>query len=544
MPKLGFPKLYDVTSTVAKRKFQNQKFLLDKYSFKLDTGSPMYRFVNYRNLKPQFENGGRTIWTKLDDDIWNRWTGRGTDVNGQSTGTQGLYLSLDADGPVDTKFPEVSQYQDASVPPNQTVHYFEYRSGQKPEWKSTKASELRSMFLFTLNKPLLGVDFSFDDRQDSILMQIFNEAKQEVPDAFDKGVTLKDLYFASEDASFNRAIGNALFETTIYGAFKATSVRDYKSINLVVTGKSGIALDFLQPQGRATFLIDGVTKKSIGVVTVDDMIYNNTFEPTDPKLPPNNVIQDDLRTYTDFAENINNELDWEYVGKGLDSRINQEVINALQSIDHPFKNETDSLVKQIETYEFLEEMKKSLENDVALSASTDVRYTAAVKEIGAEGMSSLLSSLVADPKYKKLTEVSSTGETYFTAAIRSTILEKKRHWLAEESSNIQSRLSAADTRVTETSTEISKKQQDLQQIEQALKEKPQDQDLLNQQTKLNGDIAELVRDQQEAEQDRASAEKDRKDNEQERGDNSTEKTEAEKRLHERQKHDWARGERV
>jgi hypothetical protein len=544
MPKLVFPKVYDVTNFVAKRKFQEQKLLLDKYAFKLEIGSPMYRFVNYRNLKPQFENGGRTIWTPLNNDIWNRWTGRGTDVNGKATGTQGLYLSLDADGPVDTKFPEVAQYQDASVPPDQTVHYFEYKSGQKPEWKSTKASELRSMFLFTLSKPLLGVDFTFIDQPDHILKQIFEEAKKEQPDAFAKDVTLKDLYFASEDASFNRAIGNALFETTIYGAFKATSVRDFKSLNLIVTGKQGVALDFLQPQGRATFLIDGLTKGTIGVVTVDDMIYNNSFEPQDPNLPPNNVNQDDLRTYADFAESINNDLDWDYVGKELDSRIHQEVTHALASMDQPFEQDIDSLVKQIGTDEFMDTMKTKLEDDVALSASTDDRYSSAAAEIGTEGMSSLLSSLVADPKYKQLTELSHTGETYFTAALRSAILEKKGHWLAQESSSIQAKLTTANTRVTETSTEISSKQRELQQIQEALKEKPQDPDLLNQQTKLSGEIAELVKEQQQAEQDQVAAEQEKRDNDRDSNDTSNDRTEAEKELQERRRRDFARGERV
>lgn len=544
MPKLGFPKIYDVTNFVAKRKFLDQKFLLDKYAFKLDTGSAMYRFVNYRDLKPQFENGGRTIWTKLVDDKLNRWTGRGTDVNNQPTGTQGLYLSLDADGPVDTKFPEVAQYQDDSVPPTQNVNYFEYKSGQKPEWKNTKASELRSMFLFTLNKPLFGVDFTFDDRPDSILMQIFEDAKKEDPEAFEKGVTLKDLYFASEDASFNRAIGNALFENTIYGAFKATSVRDFKSLNLIVTGKQGIALDFLQPQGRATFLIDGVTKKSIGVVTIDDMIYNKTFEPSDPNLPPNDVIQNDLRTYADFADNINANLDWDYVAKEIDSRINQEVANALQSIDQPFLQDIYSLVKQIATDDFLDTMKTKLEHDVALSASTDSRYFATVKEIGVEGMNSLLSSLVADPKYKQLSELSTTGETYFTAVLKSTILEKKSHWLAQEGSNIQTRLTEADTRVTETSGELSKKQSELKRIEEELQSKPEDPDLLSQQKVLNGDISELVQEQLAAELDRATAQREQSENEQESSDTSTDQTEAEKRLRERQQHDWARGERV
>ncbi|MFC4778057.1 hypothetical protein ACFO9Q_14745 [Paenibacillus sp. GCM10023252] len=545
MPKLLIPARYDATFKAAKRVFQEQPNLLSKYSFTLDSGSPLYRFVGYRNSKPQLENAGRTIWTSLQNDWLNRWTGRGTDSpDGKITGKQAIYLSMEEEGPVDTSFPEVTQYQDSSVDPNETIRYFEYEPGKKPAWVEAKASELRSMFLFSTTRPLEGIDLTYDDSPDSIHSRIYELACSLAPDVFKNDSKLRELYFSSEDASYNRAIGNALFETTIYGAFKATSVRDFKSINLVLSGSQGTPISLLAPLGRATFLLDGTTRKTRAVYTIDDLIYNQSFETSNPNLQPKEELVKELHDYVAFTQTIDRELDWNYAAELIDQEVNAYVSDALHAAEHPFERELGLIVDELSTEAFNERMRRKLEEFTAAAAAGSDSYLPTLKEIGREGMDSLLDAIVVEPRYKRLSEPSTETDSYLRSALKSTLLEKKMHWLEQTSSDIGSRLAAAQTTVTETSMEASAKGIELERINEKLKEKPNDPDLQKQQQALSQQIGHLVQEQQEAEQAKSEAEQDRKRNEKDRKDTSKERAEAEAKLQAQREHDFSTGARV
>jgi hypothetical protein len=285
MPTVNNTSAYRAIFSSASNLFVNlysQPKGLNTYVKFLPKGSPLYRYTSYRN-GPQTANSCLTIWNPLANDLGNRWTGNGVKV---SAGSQGLYFSdeyFDKEKP----FPELEHYMNSTDPNTAgTVSYYEYAPGKNPTKSTVNVESLRSMFLFTSKENLMVLDLSLSGGKD-LLNKILNDAKELLQKAEPENKTLEnktleDLYKDPNDASFDRAIGNALFEPSMFGinAIQTTSVRDGVSNNIVLKGVQGKPIDILKPEGRATFFVDSNGKAAKGVYTIADLQYNAQFEET------------------------------------------------------------------------------------------------------------------------------------------------------------------------------------------------------------------------------------------------------------------------
>lgn len=289
MPTIQRDSLYDAIYTVATERFAIAENL-EPYLISRQAGTPLYRYVSYRSSMPQGEAGARTIWSTLENDTGNRWTGRGTEAG---RGSQGLYLSgefLD----VATPFPELDHYLDRDTDPNALVNYFRYQPDVEPQLTTASAGELRSMFLFSLEEQVDGINLSLNgEGEHPLLEEILEEARQRFPDAFAEGDTLSTLYYHGEDASFCRAIGNAVLENTDLSFFQTTSVRDQVSTNVILRAETvppqgRPRSDLLRSEGRSTFFLKPETPdapaQAEGVFTIADLLYNTQFEPPDVEV--------------------------------------------------------------------------------------------------------------------------------------------------------------------------------------------------------------------------------------------------------------------
>lgn len=302
MPQVQRPELYNAIIEVARAQFAHTENL-EPYLTTYNTGSPLYRYVSYRNAEPQIEAAGRTIWTPLANDTDNRWTGRGPGEPAE--GHQGLYLSgeyLDKAQP----FPELEHYINQGAPLTEPVFYYRYTPGQAPELILGTVGELRSMFLFTAQEGLHGINLSLNaEGEHPLLEEIFDTAKERYPEAFRADDTLATLYHSSDDASFCRAIGNAVLETTRVDFFQTVSVRDGVSSNVILRGQQGTPAAMLTPQGRASFLL-GPQHSVEGVFTVLDLQYNVLFEQDGLEvLPPRQELEANLKA---IAEQMTGKL--------------------------------------------------------------------------------------------------------------------------------------------------------------------------------------------------------------------------------------------
>lgn len=302
MPKVKREKLYKAIIEAAREQYTDPG-KIERYRVTRPEGSPLYRYVDYRNAEPQIEKAGRTIWTKLENDTSNRWTGRGPGESAE--GEQGIYLSgeyLDIDQP----FPELEHYIDKDANPSDPVFYYRYEKGVAPKLVLGTVGELRSMFLFSTNKELQGIDLRISEPEEHRLLQdIFTSARRRAPEAFLDSDSVESLYYEGEDASFCRAVGNATLEKTGADFFQTTSVRDKVSVNVIMGGKSGTAIPSLKPEGRASFFLNqegGIE----GVFTILDLKYNAAFEQTGlGVLPPRSEIESNLRSIaSEMAERL------------------------------------------------------------------------------------------------------------------------------------------------------------------------------------------------------------------------------------------------
>jgi len=277
MPKILSPKIYQTIYKSALTRLSQGG--LKNYTLNRHLGEPLYRYVGYRNSMPQAEDAGRTMWLPLEKDIWNRWTGINDIGNG---GSQGLYFSgefIDENTP----FPELEHYLDKESDPEAMIAYYKYEKGLDPDFTMAKASELRSMHLFTLNEEISGLDLKLmiGDEYNPLVQEIYANAKKSEPEIFGNELTLDALYNSGKDASFCRALGNATLDATDHSFFETSSVRDLKSPNVIIRAEVQRPLEILVPQGRATFFVNS-TKRGEGVFTVSDMLYNARFE--DPSI--------------------------------------------------------------------------------------------------------------------------------------------------------------------------------------------------------------------------------------------------------------------
>jgi hypothetical protein len=280
MPRIQNQRLFQAVYDAARARFAGAA-ALGPFVEPMAAGTPLYRYVSYRNALPQVAEAGRTVWGRLEADTENRWTGS----DGRGGGRRGLYLSeefLDLARP----FPELDHYMRPDHTSGQ-VYYYEYAPGQAPRMELADADALRSMFLFSARAESRGVDLRLtrDGVDHPLLGDILEVARRAAPDAFGGVGGLRELYTHASDASFCRAVGNALFDATDHTWFRTTSVRDGVSTNLIRRAPGGpdgpIVVDGLDPQGRATFMLregGGVE----GVTTMLDLQYNAMLEPDDP----------------------------------------------------------------------------------------------------------------------------------------------------------------------------------------------------------------------------------------------------------------------
>lgn len=326
MPQATDPALYTLIYDVTQNIIASQNPTV----VTIPAGTPLYRYVNYRG-NPQTEAAARTIWSTAGNDIYNRWTGLPPAEGTQ--GASGLYLSMDEAGPQNTDFPELEHYQrQGPIEVGRQINYWEYSPvNQFPVMAQAQATQLRSMFIFTSNQNINGYDLTMPNPVNSpatpgpslpipspLLLAIFTAAgvanhdlmqakfvqyNPGVQDPHENGASsmtlLWNLYYDSQDASFSRAIGNAIFGNTQQIQFiKTTSVRNGRSVNVVAKGnvypagafvppplppqqpqpvvvQPAPVIDFLSTQGRGTFYM---TVDSNAVYTIEDLEYNQILE--------------------------------------------------------------------------------------------------------------------------------------------------------------------------------------------------------------------------------------------------------------------------
>ena len=277
--------LYKKTYEVAFNVMQSDN--IEKFKLTLPDGSGLYRFVSYRNNDPQVHESGRTIWTQLPDDKNNRWSGSCEGAFTPEHGRQALYLSLPQMGAQDTHFAELEHYQPLSGKIEKEIEVFIYEKNKSPRSEKLDASALRTLFLFTTNQTLSGLNLCLqknDDKkeEESLPEIIFNELKKKEPSLIAEQ-DARDLYLAGTDHSFCRALGNACLNAGFL-FFQSTSVRDIKEVNIII----GLPLNgsrvitCLDPQGRATFFVDASNTKSKSY-TKDDLVYNDLIAPDHKK---------------------------------------------------------------------------------------------------------------------------------------------------------------------------------------------------------------------------------------------------------------------
>jgi hypothetical protein len=269
--------------------------IVEQFRIGKSLGSVLYRYVDYRNSMPQAENGGRTLWRNIDEDIENRWTGKGQEA---ADSNQGLYFSnefLDQQQP----FPELDHYMNKGADLDSLIAYFKYERGAKPQFVTARAGQLKSMFLFELKRDIRGLDLKLQTQSgqnNPLLEEILRQAKNDFAGVVPPTDDLKSLYI-SDDAAFCQAVGNACLTTLgEVDFFETTSVRDLKSVNSVLRATPRVPIDYLEPRGRATFLLNG-DRVGEGVFTIADMIYNSTFEElngTPSDLPTKQEFRDML----------------------------------------------------------------------------------------------------------------------------------------------------------------------------------------------------------------------------------------------------------
>lgn len=332
-------------------------------TYKILEGTAVYRYVNYRNSNPQEENDARKIWSPLYKDIYNRWTGASPDPN---KGSQGLYLTIEAEGKLDTKFAELEHYLHEGPHKKQTICYYDYSSSENPTLLFTDAINLRSLFLFTFtfkdkeNKKI-GIDLTLKNENSiTFLNEVLTDAKKSNPCLFNEQDTVDSLYKSATDASFCRAIGNSIFEKyEDVPFFCTTSVRSDKNNveNMIYKESYGDdPINVLLPQGRISWFLNPSDNHGKAVYTLDDMLYNETLD--DTELDPNIKDYKDLDEFKNEVNKITNEalipglndavraLDWAIIRKNVNSAITTAVYQILEDdlFNYTKNNPTNAVV--------------------------------------------------------------------------------------------------------------------------------------------------------------------------------------------------------
>lgn len=234
-------------------------------------GHPVYRYCGYYNNLPAGMDAIRTIHNPLERDGDNRWTGHAPDD--VTSGLQGLYVSEASGG-----LQELDHSLDAPDASERNPEVL-LENGQ-----TRLAENLRSMYLLSTAREAHGADLTLRGAGREFLRSVLDRARQEHSELLhmdvDLDTALDDLY-RSEDASFDRAVGNAVLESGRYECVRTESVRstDAHDLNLVFRGATGTGpLDALRPEGRITWYRDAESGRHEPVYTYDDKAYNDLFD--------------------------------------------------------------------------------------------------------------------------------------------------------------------------------------------------------------------------------------------------------------------------
>jgi hypothetical protein len=288
-----YPTLYRVVFRSAQTVLANQ--IPAEVRVTTRGGTPWYRYVGYRNNMPQAEAAGRTQFLNLANDVNNRWTG----LAPGGGGSQGLYLSADFVNANDP-FPELSHYQAGPDPTADLIPYYDYHPGAEhpiaPDMRVEQAGKLRSMFLFSVAQDQPGLDLRLQVNNgpnpllEAIRQQMTQDPEYAAAVAETQGAidlnNLNAMYQHPNSADFCRALGNAALALPDTHHVLVTSVRDGVSTNVVARtqGNAPVQLNYLDPEGRATYFVDSNGRRGAGVFTIQDMVYNISFE--EPGAPP------------------------------------------------------------------------------------------------------------------------------------------------------------------------------------------------------------------------------------------------------------------
>jgi hypothetical protein len=345
MPEILNIKLYTATYNIAKDIIDSEKRGQADHSFvkfvHLNHGQYLYRYGSAKTSNGAFE-GARKIWTPVEKDKGNRWTGSG--LSGPR-GQLGLYTTLEADKCKNTLFAELFHYLGAEEGSNNKIdveyHDFaatviEYNkyiaAGEKDEYykyveenslksdaisgvsgvkprpepvakKPHKALKLHYMFAFTLAKPIRLIDLQLPVTYrdpNSFAAEVFRIGTQIYPDLFKLSPHCIDLYMHGKDASFCRAIGNAWLTMVGVDGLLVTSARDTRSTSVILKGPVGVDFDFLNFAGRSSFFINPEGRYDEPAQTIADQMYNDKHLVLEnhPAKPRVDVAKNPLKKHT------------------------------------------------------------------------------------------------------------------------------------------------------------------------------------------------------------------------------------------------------
>lgn len=273
MPSASDPRLYDAIYRATESVVGVGDAALEKYKIRLAQATPLFRYASGK-VSDGGEANTRKIWTSLDRDTGNRWTGKSPDGAECTDGRTGLYMSLEREGGADTVFSELFHYQ-ALEDGDKTfeILFQEYRARQAPELVGLDAKKMFYMFMYHLKAATLGWDLNLES---PLITEVYERAVGS--GVFGAGApTKKEVYGDSARADFCRAIGNCCLvrdPTFLY----VSSTRNYDNINVIFAGPGGPSTDpipFLEPAGRSTFYVSATGAES--AVTIEDMSYNAQF---------------------------------------------------------------------------------------------------------------------------------------------------------------------------------------------------------------------------------------------------------------------------
>ncbi|NTU73694.1 hypothetical protein HGB07_06040 [Candidatus Roizmanbacteria bacterium] len=528
MPTVQRPGVYTAIFNAARTIFARPG-ALDPYFITRSEGEPLYRYVEYYNTQPQMEAAVRTIFTPLAGDTNNRWTGS----DGAGHGSQGLYLSGEfiIEG---QPFPELEYYQNIQpLSPPQDIDFFRYEAGHNPIWQSNPSRQLRTMFLFNQTRGLSGINFSLpmDVADHPLLTEILEQAQHDNPEAFQAGDTLRNLYMSPDDASFTRAIGNAIFDNGSVEFFQTTSVRDAASSNIILRPTQHTAggqpqVDDLQAQGRTTFLLDD-NGHTTGCYTIDDLIYNSRFEQAAlGNIPPREVFANFITPYeTTIQSIVTDNVDWDDTIERIDHFIDTNISQKLEEMGNPFVTDQgiDDLIDNLVASDLSISIFRELSTSVLSSLAQSPVLLDLICNIGVGGVHSIVDALIVVPRYERLVNpLLHQPSSYLEAVVRRTVLERKKHWFNENQARIQQALAEVDTAATATREELDRKQTELTIIEQQLQQNPKSSDIQEQKRQIEEDIQKLVDQQSHIEEQREETEAQRQEVERNADDTTAE----------------------